>query len=150
MWHNRIKLSWETSSQIYFNRTIGSYNSTKKLVLCLIQSGENLRPRKTKWSFARLIVLKWDAKDSVFRYFWQNRPSPSLIIGPESDHWLCLSLTNWLTNSLTHSRKLDWCDPGMWRWQLKTYWQFFWPFKMGSWEQQLNRLGRESLASFHC
>ena len=26
-----------------------------------------------------------------------------LIIGPESDHWLCLSLTNWLTNWLTHS-----------------------------------------------
>ena len=25
-----------------------------------------------------------------------------LFIGPESDHWLCLSLTNWLTNSLTH------------------------------------------------
>ena len=26
--------------------------------------------------------------------------------------------TNWVTNSLLFS-KLDWCDPGIWRWQLK-------------------------------
>ena len=38
-----------------------------------------------------------------------------LIIGPESDHWLCLSLTNSVTLS-----KLYWCDPGVWRCQLKT------------------------------
>ena len=46
-------------------------------------------------------------------------------IGPESDHCLPLSLTNWLTDSLTHSllfSKLDWCDPGVWRCQLKTCW----------------------------
>ena len=50
-------------------------------------------------------------------------------------HWLTNSLTHsvtfpiigyacqWLPNSLTNSllfSKLDWCDPGMWRWQLKT------------------------------
>ena len=29
--------------------------------------------------------------------------SKYIIIGPESDHWLCLSLTNWLTDWLTHS-----------------------------------------------
>ena len=29
-------------------------------------------------------------------------------------HWL----THWLPNSVLFS-KLDWCDPGMWRWQLK-------------------------------
>ena len=44
---------------------------------------------------------------------------PSEIIGPESDHWLCLSLTHSLTNSLLFS-KLDRCDPGVWRCQLKT------------------------------
>ena len=44
----------------------------------------------------------------------------SFIIGPESDHWLCLSLTHWLPFS-----KLDWCDPGMWRWQLKTCWSCY-------------------------
>ena len=27
-------------------------------------------------------------------------------------------VTHWLTDSVTFSR-LDWCDPGMWRWQLK-------------------------------
>ena len=34
------------------------------------------------------------------------------------------SLTNWLTHSLPIS-KLDWCEPGMWRWQLKTCWSCF-------------------------
>ena len=45
---------------------------------------------------------------------------PSPIIG-----YACHSLTDWLTHSLTHSllfRKLDWCDPGVWRCQLKTCW----------------------------
>ena len=53
-------------------------------------------------------------------------PKVILVIGPESDHWLCLSLTDslthWLTHSVTFSR-LDWCDPGVWRCQLKVcYW----------------------------
>ena len=47
-----------------------------------------------------------------------------LFIGPESDHWECLSLTDWLPNSLLFS-KLDWCDSGMWRWQLKTCWSCY-------------------------
>ena len=34
------------------------------------------------------------------------------------------SLTDWLTDSLLFS-KLDWCDPGMWRWQLKTCWDCY-------------------------
>ena len=33
-----------------------------------------------------------------------------LIIGPESDHWLCLSVTNWLTNWLTDSCLVDLTD----------------------------------------
>ena len=38
------------------------------------------------------------------------------------------SLTDWLTNWLPFS-KLDWCDPGMWRWQLKTCWSCYcWGF----------------------
>ena len=51
--------------------------------------------------------------------------SIDLFIGPESDHWLCLSVTNSLTDSLTDSvtfSKLDWCNPGVWRCQLKTCW----------------------------
>ena len=57
--------------------------------------------------------------------FWLSLPSSFIIIGPESDHWQCLSvtdsLTDWLTNWLLFS-KLDWCDPGVWRCQLKTCW----------------------------
>ena len=40
-------------------------------------------------------------------------------------HCLPLSLTHWLTDSLTHSvtfSKLDWCDPGVWRYLFKTWW----------------------------
>ena len=43
-----------------------------------------------------------------------------IFIGPESDHWECLSVTDWLLFS-----KLDWCDSGMWRWQLKTCWSCY-------------------------
>ena len=42
-----------------------------------------------------------------------------IFIGPESDHWECLSVTHWLTHSLLFSR-LDWCDPGVWRCLLQT------------------------------
>ena len=48
-----------------------------------------------------------------------------LIIGPESDHCSPLSLTHWLTHWLTDSLLfswLYWCDPGVWRCQLKTCW----------------------------
>ena len=31
----------------------------------------------------------------------------TLFIGPESDHWLCLSLTNSLTDSLTDCRLVN-------------------------------------------
>ena len=34
-------------------------------------------------------------------------------------------VTNWLTDSLTNwlpFSKLDWCEPGIWRWQLKPCW----------------------------
>ena len=60
-----------------------------------------------------------------------------IFIGPESDHWLCLSLTKSLTNSLPFS-KLDWCDPCMWRWQLKACWSCYccWCWWWGScWQQ---------------
>ena len=48
---------------------------------------------------------------------------PSPIIGNA-----CQWLTDWLTYSLTDSvtfSKLDWCDPGVWRCQLKTCWCCF-------------------------
>ena len=43
--------------------------------------------------------------------------SNSIFIGPESDHWQCLSVTNSLTDWLLFS-KLNWCDPGVWRWEV--------------------------------
>ena len=41
---------------------------------------------------------------------------------------LAMLVSNSLTNSLTHwlpFSELDSCDPGMWKWQLKTYWGCF-------------------------
>ena len=64
-------------------------------------------------------------------------PSWLIFIGPESDHWLCLSLTHSLTHSVTFS-KLYWCDPGVRSCQLKTYWGCYccWRWWWGScWQQ---------------
>ena len=44
-----------------------------------------------------------------------------IFIGPESDHWLCLSLTHWLTDSLTHCCLVNLidvtlaCEDGNWK-----------------------------------
>ena len=40
-----------------------------------------------------------------------------LFIGPESDHWQCLSVIHWLPHSFPFS-KLDWCNSGVWRLEL--------------------------------
>ena len=56
-------------------------------------------------------------------------------------HSLTHSLTNWLPFS-----KLDWCDPGMWRWQLKTCWSCYccWCWWWGScWQQSVTDLGAD-------
>ena len=42
--------------------------------------------------------------------WYQNENWFSLFIGPESDRWLGLSLTNWLTHWLTHSCLVDLID----------------------------------------
>ena len=82
-------------------------------------------------------------------HFPVAEPKLSFIIGPESDHWLCLSLTDslidWLTHSVTLS-KLYWCGPGVWRCQLKTCWGCFcgWCWWWGScWQQFVADLGAE-------
>ena len=59
------------------------------------------------------IWLQQMTDDPTFELFLSD---PSPIIGNA-----CHSLTNSLTNSLPFS-KLDWCDPGVWRCQLKTCW----------------------------
>ena len=56
-------------------------------------------------------VLKWTVKlASVQNFYFVSQPilpceknCPDFFIGPESDHWLCLSVTHSLTDSLTHS-----------------------------------------------
>ena len=56
------------------------------------------------------------------------------------------SLTHWLTDWLLFS-KLDWCDPGVWRCQLKTCWGCYccWCWCWGSCWQQLVDLGADVL-----
>ena len=43
------------------------------------------------------------------------------IYRTESDHWL---VTRWLIHSVLFST-LDWCDPGVWGCQPKTYWSCY-------------------------
>ena len=57
----------------------------------------------------------------------------------------CL-VSNSLTNWLLPFSKLDWCDPGVWRCQLKTCWGCFccWCWWWGScWQQFVSDLGAE-------
>ena len=61
-----------------------------------------------KFSFCTILIL-W-----VFFSLGVFLSDPSPIIGNA-----CQWLTDWLTDSVTFS-KLDWCNSGMWRWQLKT------------------------------
>ena len=77
--------------------------------------------------FASAFVLLWEfvTDDEVklvriwhFCLCYAYLSNYVIFIGPKSDHWECLSLTHSLTNYLLSSN-LDWCDPGMWRWQLK-------------------------------
>ena len=71
------------------------------------------------WSFAvavemlSLLVI-WDHVNVPRFHFHQTRVRSLAML-------VTNSLTHSLTNSLLFS-KLDWCDPGMWRWQLKTCW----------------------------
>ena len=44
-----------------------------------------------------------------------------ILIGPESEHWQCLSMDDWLTHSLPFSR-LHWFDPGVWGCYCCWYW----------------------------
>ena len=66
------------------------------------------------------------------------------FIGPESDHWQCLSITHSLTHWLLFST-LDWSYSGPWRCQLKTCWGCYccgcWCW--GSCWQQLVDLGAD-------
>ena len=79
---------------------------------------------QTKYSF---FLKRAVSPRATLRLLWLLEPSskcvlfwflsdPSPIIG-----YACHSLTHWLPNSVLFS-KLDWCDPGVWRCQLKTCW----------------------------
>ena len=73
--------------------------------LCLVYLKKKKVNRPVDW--------KWKVIGDKFNWFLSD---PSPIIG-----YAC----QWLPPSLTHSvtfSKLHWCDPGMWRWQLKTCW----------------------------
>ena len=59
-----------------------------------------------------LVPLADSNSGSCFCYgeVWYFFPLSFFIIGPESDHWLCLSLTHWLTHWLTNCRLVNLID----------------------------------------
>ena len=52
------------------------------------------------WEWVRFLIHR------LVPTFYQAAKTSSLFIGPESDHWLCLSLSE----SLTHSRFVNLID----------------------------------------
>ena len=60
-----------------------------------------------------MCVLSFSIVSFILQGLRNNHSSSCFnlfIIGPESDHWQCLSLTDSLTNSLTHSRLVNLID----------------------------------------
>ena len=49
-------------------------------------------------------------QDSSFARGYREGGKVIIFIGPESDHWECLSVTDWLTDSLTHCRLVNLID----------------------------------------
>ena len=72
----------------------------------------NIPPPRLSWSSSlSLSFLGYPSCHSCYRHFYRTRIRS-----------LAMLVSNWLTHWLTHwllFSKLDWCDPGMWRWQLK-------------------------------
>ena len=75
-------------------------------------------------SFPECNLTSWSSEDShpsgnksrysCCYFYWTRVRSFFTLV----TNWLTDWLTDWLTNQLQFS-KLDWCDPGLWRWQLK-------------------------------
>ena len=98
-----------------------------------------------------ILIFSWDFKSVLGRYYEEeiwSRFVFEIVIWPQEVtlvRWtqpsgpLCLRQCfvflsdpspiivypcHWLSDSLTFS-KLDWCDPDVWRWQLKTCWDCY-------------------------
>ena len=63
------------------------------------------RPLRMGWELVLFLIHRL-----VFLYLFINQLTSSPFIGPASDLWLCLSLTDSLTNSMTQSRLVDLID----------------------------------------
>ena len=81
------------------------------------ESSNFYEDKKSPVEIDRLLKISFQFLSSGPSFSFLSDPSPILVY---PCHWLI----PWLTDSLTHScfSELDWCDPGVWRWQLKTYW----------------------------
>ena len=66
--------------------------------------------------FNQIFVLCLVFSGRIDHFYWTRVRSLVMLVSN--------SLTHWLTHSLLFS-KLDWCDPGVWRCQLKTCWGCF-------------------------
>ena len=110
VWNYRWKWSWGVViSNCDFLFNVAKFHGKKLFHLNLSM----IPPYYSHLNILYLSVWKgWSHRRSLSYYWWGSN---SVFIGPESDHWECLSLTHSLLFS-----KLDWCDPGLCSWQLKT------------------------------
>ena len=76
------------------------------------------------WSKKKCTFPTDDSHKKSINAVSNNPTNYMFFIGPESDHCLPLSVTDWLTDSVAFST-FDWCDPGMWRCQFKTCWCWY-------------------------
>ena len=89
-----------------FNAVLCLLISILRLFVKLRNYQQNDLYRKFKENQRKIIIVSFIAQPYVVITLGDR----FIFIGPESDHWLCLSLTHSLTDSLTHSvtfSKLD-------------------------------------------
>ena len=97
--------------------------------VCVTQS-KNFRNIWIKVYLHRIIFRRGLENWIILDFFYRTRVwSLAMLVSN--------SLTNWLTDWLTFS-KIDWCDPGVWRCQLKTCWGCYccWCWCWGKYLQQ--------------
>ena len=104
-WERKEPCQQTSCGHISENNPSSAWHEHCHLVISIIDGGD---------TFELHPVAATEVVPEFFGRIFLSDPSP--IIGNA-----CYSLTHWLTHSLPFS-KLDWCDPGVWRCQLKTCW----------------------------
>ena len=112
---NKLKVDWEFKAFLASASTVQLKWLLKRLTLqsvCMVFLCLNSKPFQKSsfgkyWRYCVMIKRNYVLSFSQQNTFNFSSLTYLIFIGPESDHWLCLSLTHWLTDSLTPWRLVN-------------------------------------------